>query len=60
MSKPALTCGKCYEGWICDEHPGQPAGHDGCSEPNNPCADVSLPHRPTSSSDNKASLSTLS
>src|SRR5262245_52164765 len=24
MSGPALTCGKCNEGWICERHPDQP------------------------------------
>lgn len=24
---PMATCGKCNDGWICEDHPNQPAGH---------------------------------
>ena len=33
----SLTCGKCDNGWICEEHPNQPWPHDDCSGPGVPC-----------------------
>jgi hypothetical protein len=31
------TCGKCLDGWICEEHPDKPWPHDGCAGPGVPC-----------------------
>ena len=31
-----LTCGKCDNGWICEEHPDLPWPHDDCGEPGVP------------------------
>ena len=31
------TCGRCADGWICEEHPDQPWPHDDCSGPGVPC-----------------------
>ena len=25
-----LTECSCYEGWVCEDHPGKPFNHDGC------------------------------
>ena len=33
-----LTCGKCDNGWICEEHPDLPWPHDDCGRPGVPCA----------------------
>ena len=27
----------CKDGWICEDHPDQPEGHDGCYSASNPC-----------------------
>ena len=32
-----LTCGKCDNGWICEEHPDLPWPHDDCGGPGVPC-----------------------
>ena len=38
MSGPTeQTCGKCADGWICEEHPDKPWPHDDCSGPGVPC-----------------------
>ena len=33
----SLTCGKCDNGWICEEHPDLPWPHDDCGGPDVPC-----------------------
>jgi hypothetical protein len=37
MTTPSLTCGKCLDGWICEEHPDQPWPHDSCAGSGVPC-----------------------
>ena len=41
-----LTCGKCDNGWICEEHPERPWPHDDCGRPGvrceNPECDFSI------------------
>jgi hypothetical protein len=37
MTKTALTCGKCDEGWICNRHPDLRWPHDQCPGPAMPC-----------------------
>ena len=32
-----LRCGKCDNGWICEEHPDLPWPHDDCGGPGVPC-----------------------
>jgi hypothetical protein len=41
----SLTCGKCDNGWICEEHPDQPWPHDDCSGPGMPCEVPTCPYR---------------
>jgi hypothetical protein len=36
MAAP-LSCEKCNEGWICEEHPDKRMDHDGCAGPGMPC-----------------------
>ena len=31
------TCGRCADGWICEEHPDKPWPHDHCYGPGVPC-----------------------
>ena len=38
------TCGRCADGWTCEEHPDRPWLHDECSGPG--CAFCDNPHRP--------------
>jgi hypothetical protein len=45
MSKTALTCGKCDDGWICKVHPDQPWPHDQCPRPAMPGDVVACPFR---------------
>jgi hypothetical protein len=45
MSKPTLSCGKCNEGWICEEHPDQPWPHQNCAGPAIPCDVVTCAYR---------------
>ena len=42
---PRLTCGKCDEGWICEEHPDRPWPHDNCSGRGVPCDVPTCPYR---------------
>jgi hypothetical protein len=32
-----LMCGKCADGWICEDHPDQPMGHVHCGGAGMPC-----------------------
>ena len=32
-----LGCGECNEGWICEDHPDQPMGHQHCGGAGMPC-----------------------
>jgi hypothetical protein len=33
-----VQCARCGgERWVCEARPDQPSGHDGCSEPGEPC-----------------------
>jgi hypothetical protein len=45
MSKPALTCGKCDAGWICERHADQPWPRDQCPGPAMPCDVAACPNR---------------
>ena len=45
MSETALTCGKCFEGWVCERHPNQPWPHDECEGPGVPCTNPVCPYR---------------
>ena len=40
-----LTCGKCDNGWICEEHPDQPWPHQNCAGPGMPCDVPTCPYR---------------
>jgi DNA-directed RNA polymerase subunit RPC12/RpoP len=40
-----LTCGKCADGWICEEHPDLPWPHDNCLGPGVPCDVPTCPYR---------------
>ena len=40
-----LTCGKCDEGWICEQHPDLPWPHDDCGGPGMRCDVPTCPHR---------------
>ena len=41
------VCPRCGGGgWICDEHPGRPSGHDGCVGPKHPCPLCNPPDQP--------------
>ena len=37
-----LTCGKCDNGWICEEHPDLSWPHDDCGGPGVPCENLCL------------------
>ena len=39
------TCGKCDDGWICEEHPERPWPHDDCGGPGMPCDVPTCPYR---------------
>ena len=39
------SCGKCAEGWICEQHPDQPWPHDDCVGPGMPCREPDCPYR---------------
>ena len=36
MTEPTGSCGRCLDGWICEDHPDQPWGH-GCGGAGMPC-----------------------
>jgi hypothetical protein len=40
-----LTCGKCNEGWICEEHPDLAWPHENCAGPGIPCDVPTCPDR---------------
>ena len=41
-----ITCGKCNDGWICEEHPDLPWPHDDCAGgPGMPCDVPTCPFR---------------
>lgn len=42
MSEPK-TCGKCREGWICEQHPALPWRHPDQSQPDGVCAGPGIP-----------------
>jgi hypothetical protein len=29
-AKPKPTTCSCFDGWVCEDHPNQPWGHEGC------------------------------
>src|SRR5687767_11061889 len=39
------SCGRCADGWCCEEHPAEAWGHGGCTGPAMPCENVSCPYR---------------
>jgi hypothetical protein len=39
------SCGECEDGWICEEHPDQPMGHEHCSGAGMPCQNPKCPYR---------------
>ena len=45
MSKPALTCGKCDAGWICERHADQPWPHNQYPGPAMACDVADCPYR---------------
>jgi hypothetical protein len=38
------TCGKCRDGWICEDHPDQPLGHEHCGSAGMPCQYPECPY----------------
>jgi hypothetical protein len=44
MSEAPLTCGRCADGWVCEDHPDQPHGHDGCDGAGEPCPNLQCPY----------------
>jgi hypothetical protein len=42
MSGPK-TCGKCLEGWICEQHPTLPWPHPDPSQPDGVCTGPGMP-----------------
>jgi hypothetical protein len=50
MSDPQLTCGKCDDGWICEQHPDRPWPHDACAGAGMPC-DMPVSDRSTAGAD---------
>jgi hypothetical protein len=45
MNDPTASCGKCADGWICEEHPDRPWPHDDCAGPGKPCDGPSCQYR---------------
>jgi hypothetical protein len=45
MPKPALTCGKCNAGWICERHPQHPWPHEDYAAPAMLCDVPMCPYR---------------
>jgi transposase len=45
VGKPDRTCGSCNDGWICEDHPDQPMGHEHCGGAGMPCQNPACPYR---------------
>ena len=44
MTEPKTkTCGKCLEGWICEQHPRLPWPHLDMSQPDGVCTGPGMP-----------------
>ena len=43
MTERTKTCGKCLEGWICEQHPALPWPHPDPSQPDGVCAGPGIP-----------------
>jgi hypothetical protein len=43
MAQRANGCGQCNDGWICEDHPDRPMGHDHCGGAGMPYQNPSCP-----------------